>query len=77
MTGEVVDKDYNDIMAEIHRKLERVNPREHMLLIPRKYYDILVRDSIFYTKDLRCNTIFGIKFEVAEVSKIYVALYGN
>lgn len=90
VTGEVIDKSYGEILEEIRRKLEKFNTRDYPLfskfqskdlivLVPKKYYDTLIcaMKFDFFSKSLKQDKVFGVKIEVAEVSKIYVAYDGD
>lgn len=83
--GEVVNKTYGEIVEEIRRKLEKFRigsypvyssfrDNDLVVLIPRKDYEILMNHTVdIFTNDLAMDKIFGVKIEVADVNKIYVA----
>ena len=90
VTGEVIDKSHGEILEEIRHKLEKLNTRDYpmfskfqnkdlIVLVPKKYYDTLIcaMEFDFFAKNLHQDKVFGVKIEVAEVSKIYVAYDGD
>lgn len=86
--GEVVDKTYGEIVEEVRRKLEKFGVNDYpwrsnfcrenlVILIPEKEYNKVMNPAFDYFNPVDMKkgfpNMFGVRIELAQVNKIYVA----